>query len=172
MKQRGFTLIEVLVVVVIIGVLVSMALPMYTRTIERSRAAEAMTIVKTINDAVYVYYSDKEKCPTSFSQLVVSLPITQKITKRKVNTKFFEFILTGKNVPLIPGTTCEGTLAKRINGGDYKYGIYNPYRTIAGEASSLACTPVDTTTDTQKKKSQEICESLGMYISLSDLLGE
>ena len=169
MKQYGFTFIEVMVVIVIIGVLTSIALPMYTRTIERTRAVEAMASVKAINDAVYVYYTDKEKCPTKFSQLVVTLPLTDpsKIRTSKVETKFFYFALQGKKAPVIPGTTCKGAAAARINGGDYYYAIYNPYRAIAGEATSLACTPLGSAT--QKKKSQKICESLGMYISLHDI---
>ena len=46
MKVKGFTLIEVLTTVVIIGVLASIAMPMYMRAVERSRATEAMAAVK------------------------------------------------------------------------------------------------------------------------------
>ncbi len=165
MNKNGFTLVEVLTVVVIIGILTSMALPMYTRAIERSRATEAMASIKALNDAVYAYYVDKETCPRKFSLLVVTLPLIEGSTMnaRVVSTKFFTFTLDARNVPYIPGTECRGTLAKRRNGGKYYYGIYNPYQLINGQASALACTPVDGS-DELRAASIEICESLGMSV--------
>lgn len=47
MKQ-GFTLIELLVVVVIVGILSAIAMPQYQKSLEKSRAAEAMTIGRNI----------------------------------------------------------------------------------------------------------------------------
>ncbi len=162
MNKKGFTLVEVLTVVVIISVLVSLALPQYTRAIERSRAAEAMSAIKAINDSIYIYFTERESCPTLFSQLAATLPTAnEKTSPPSIETKFFRFDLAGSSVP-VPGTDgqCNGVLATRIHGGSYAYTIWNPYtRGTTGKDLALQCAPV-TAND---KKSIAVCKSLGLY---------
>ena len=54
MKQ-AFTLIELLVVVLIIGILSAIALPQYTKAVEKARSAEAVQNVSTLQRAVDIY---------------------------------------------------------------------------------------------------------------------
>src|SRR2546430_695354 len=58
MKSKGFTLIELAVVLAIIAVLAAILTPMVTNYIDQSRVARAMGDTKTIADAVRLYKRD------------------------------------------------------------------------------------------------------------------
>ena len=72
----GFTLIELLVVVLIIGILASVALPQYQKAVEKSRAVQALTLLKTVQQAYDAYYIANGSYPSSWDQLDVKIPWT------------------------------------------------------------------------------------------------
>ncbi len=56
-EENGFTLVELMIVVVIIGVLASIAVPKYTAIISRAKITEAKSVLKQIIDMEKTYYS-------------------------------------------------------------------------------------------------------------------
>ncbi len=66
---RGFTLIEVLVVVLIIAVLASIAWPKYVVALERNRALEAINMTHAIGQAASNYYMTHDVKPTEIQDL-------------------------------------------------------------------------------------------------------
>lgn len=91
-QKRGFTLIELLVVVLIIGILSSVALPQYTKAVEKSRAAEALTMVRAIRDANEVYYMANGTYAENPEDLDIVIPGSDDVlgVPRKV-TKLFSY---------------------------------------------------------------------------------
>lgn len=72
----GFTLIELLVVVLIIGILASVAIPQYNKAVEKSRATQALAILKSLYAAQETYYMANGSYATSFDELDLSVPWT------------------------------------------------------------------------------------------------
>lgn len=73
-NKKGFTLIELLVVVLIIGILSSVALPQYTKAVDKARGTEALTNIKAWADAQNIYYMGNTGYTSDASDLDIQLP--------------------------------------------------------------------------------------------------
>ncbi|MGZ8252161.1 MAG: prepilin-type N-terminal cleavage/methylation domain-containing protein, partial [Methylophilaceae bacterium] len=71
---KGFTLIEVLVVMVIIATLLSLVAPRYFETVERSKESTLKHDLIIMRDAIDKYYSDTGTYPDSMEDMVQRNP--------------------------------------------------------------------------------------------------
>ena len=58
-NRSGFTLLEIIIVIIIVGVLASLALPRFFRTVEYSRGTEALTNINAIRQSMERCYLQK-----------------------------------------------------------------------------------------------------------------
>ena len=63
-KQQGFTLIELMIVVAIIGILAAVAIPAYQDYTSRAKVTEPMQLLTGLKTDISGYYTDKGSLPT------------------------------------------------------------------------------------------------------------
>ena len=69
-RRRGFTLLELMIVLTLIAVLVSIAVPMYRALILRSRESTLKVNLHSLRDVIDQYTADKKKAPQTLQDLV------------------------------------------------------------------------------------------------------
>ena len=68
--QSGFTLIELMIVMAIIGILITMAIPSFVGAIKHAREAALKEDLQTMRTAIDTYTMDKQKGPQSLDDLI------------------------------------------------------------------------------------------------------
>ena len=135
--KKGFTLVEMLVVVIIIGVLTAVALPSYMKSVEKTRTAQAISTLGQIAKAQHVYNAKHGR----YSSMFLPLNLDLKDKKGKpVNENGFADSYFAYNLDYNIAN------AKR----DYKGGTYVIYVDYA--TGQLYCKP----------ENHEVCQMIGL----------
>ena len=114
LHKKGFTLVEILVAVMIVVLLVTMAVPLYEKTVEKSRMAEARTMLKKILDAKLRTLDNMETADYTsekfgFKHLDISIPCAENdCSGASISTKDFTYTL-------LPTGTLSGSSATLAN---------------------------------------------------------
>jgi prepilin-type N-terminal cleavage/methylation domain-containing protein len=117
LKQEGFTLIEVLVVVVIVAILAAISVPIYIEYVQGARASDAQATIGAIYNATKMYYQDKAEDPPDIETLeeLGYLDIDESTKKQ------WTFSIIGSD----PITQIEGVSTAEMKGGAGKIVTYN-----------------------------------------------
>ena len=74
LKGRGFTLVELLVVIVIIGILVAIILPNTFQAINQANIKECASNIRSIDTAIQMYYTENRAWPSALTDLAPYFP--------------------------------------------------------------------------------------------------
>lgn len=92
MRSKGFTLVEVLIVVIIIGILAAIGIPQFASAIEKARGGEARAGLGHIQTAEKIYYAENDTYTQS--QTDMDLSLTETYWSFSINTPTGGYVAT------------------------------------------------------------------------------
>lgn len=90
--QKGFTLIELMIVLTIIGLLAAIAIPAYQNYVTRSQVSEALGMASPYKSDLIALYGERGECPTSLPDIGV-------ISTGLINSKYVHSIALNTTYP-------------------------------------------------------------------------
>ncbi|MGF1680696.1 pilin [Photobacterium minamisatsumaniensis] len=118
-KQNGFTLIELMIVVAVIGVLAAIAVPQYQKYIGKSEAANALASITGHRINVESYVLDEGKFPTNGTDLAIPSAALGAITYDTPVSAAGNILFTFKTSGVSPETAGKNVKLARDSAGTW-----------------------------------------------------
>lgn len=89
-NQRGFTLVELMIVIVIVGILAAVAVPIYQANVKKAKMSECDAALGTIRTALRVYYAANSHYPNVTAGTQVTLVPGLDISAADLDGRYFD----------------------------------------------------------------------------------
>lgn len=123
-KQSGFTIVELLIVIVVIGILAAITIAAYNGAQQRGRDAQRKSDVATIAKALELYYADNGSYPSTICTLGVGCKINSGWnTTADTSWSNFEAQLVPRYISKLPQDPLASTSTPAGISGGYNYDV-------------------------------------------------
>ncbi len=109
MGRRGFTLLEIIIVLIIIGIIATLGLTQYTRVVEKGRTAEAKTNLGTVRTLALAQYQE-------YGNYTIDLANYNLPTTSACNSSYYYWYAIDTTSGTGTATRCIGTNGKQPGG--------------------------------------------------------
>jgi len=156
--KKGFTLLELLVVVLIIGILAAIALPQYQYAVDKTKFAKLQSSAKSIADAYQRYHLATNDYPNDMNVLDIDLPgdYTETNPIQDVNCRTYQDFYCCMLKPRLNGSYGDIICGQNDYSFVYHRRIFDHDESVVFEQHCRA--------KQDNKRAEKLCENFGKYI--------
>jgi len=148
MKKRGFTLIELMIVVAIIGILAAIAIPNFLKFQAKARQSEAKTNLSSVSTSQIAYFAEKNNWADTFDLIGWSPQGTTKFRYQIGNGTSY----LGESNCNLPSGSCAGCPAPSNQVVDYTNGFTATAEGNIDSDATTDCWWIDNRKDPQNSR--------------------